>query len=177
MTTMPTRIEVDLYDAAKHVGTVMSRSAAQQINHWARIGRELETSAGVSHRDIAQVLAGQSSYDTLNGREQAMVRAEWDERTVEAREGLNFAAEFEAAGVAGWVEADAHGNTVIRNPAETGTPAPKTKVDRPAATRKAAAGKTAGTRAAASRTKSSATKSNATKAGAAKGTTAKRNAR
>lgn len=125
MTTMPTRIDVDLYDAAKQVGAVMSRSAAQQISHWARIGRELETSAGVSHRDIAQVLAGRGSYDTLNGREQAFVRAEWDERAAETRDGLNFAAEFEAAGVTGWVEADSHGDTVVHASAGTVDPAPE----------------------------------------------------
>ncbi len=177
MTTMPTRIEVDLYDAAKHVGTVMSRSAAQQINHWARIGRELETSAGVSHRDIAQVLAGRGSYDTLNGREQALVRAEWDERAAETREGLNFATEFEAAGVTGWVEADTHGNTVIHDSVGTVNPAPEAKVDQPAArTRKTPAVKKAGTRAAASRTKATPAVRGA-KSGAAKGTAAKRSTR
>ncbi|MGI8947595.1 MAG: TA system antitoxin ParD family protein [Ornithinimicrobium sp.] len=40
-----------------------SRSAAQQINHWARIGRELEASGKVSQRDIEAVLAGDGSYD------------------------------------------------------------------------------------------------------------------
>lgn len=109
----PTRIEADLYEAAKAVGVVMSRSAAQQVNHWARIGRELETSASVSHRDIARVLAGRGSYDTLNGQEQALVRAEWDERMAEVRDGLNLAEEFTAAGVTGWVESDPDGNTVI----------------------------------------------------------------
>lgn len=140
MTTMPTRIEVDLYDAAKHVGTVMSRSAAQQINHWARIGRELEASAGVSHRVIAQVLAGRSSYDTLNEREQALVRAEWDERAAQTRAGLNLATEFEGAGVTSWVEADAHGNTVVHDSAGTMHKAPEAEVDQPATrTRKAGA--------------------------------------
>lgn len=124
MTTMPTRIDADLYDAAKQVGTVMSRSAAQQINHWARIGREIEASAGVSHRDIAQVLAGRGSYDALNAREQALVRAEWDERISETRGDLNLAAEFAAAGVTGWVEADVHGDTQIRDSARAAAAPP-----------------------------------------------------
>jgi hypothetical protein len=113
----PTRIETDLYDAAKAVGTVMSRSAAQQINHWARIGRELEASPSINHRDIARVLAGRSSYDALNGHEQALVRAEWAEGITEARKGLDLATEFEAAGITGWVEADEDGNTVVHQPA------------------------------------------------------------
>lgn len=37
---MPTRVDGDLFDAAKSVGAIASRSAAQQISHWARIGRE-----------------------------------------------------------------------------------------------------------------------------------------
>ena len=38
-TTSPTRIDDELYASAKVVGSLMSRSAAQQIGHWARIGR------------------------------------------------------------------------------------------------------------------------------------------
>ena len=38
-----------------------------------------------------------------------------------AREALNLAAEFEAAGITGWAEADEHGNTIINTPA---TPTP-----------------------------------------------------
>src|SRR3546814_14823795 len=51
-----------------------------QIDHWARIGRELESSANLSHRDIQAVLAGDGSYDRLQEREQAIVRATWDEQ-------------------------------------------------------------------------------------------------
>ena len=115
MTAMPTRIEGDLFDAAKAVGAEMSRSAAQQINHWARIGRELEAAQGLSHRDIAAVLAGRSTYDSLEAREQAVVRAAWDERIAAARDDLDFEAEFIAAGET-WVEADAEGRTVVREP-------------------------------------------------------------
>jgi len=116
MTAMPTRIEPDLYDAAKTVGATMSRSAAQQINHWARIGRELEAAQGVSSRDIEAVLAGRASYDKLNVRDQAVVRAEWDERIADAQHSLDLEAEFTEAGQ-DWVEADTEGNTVLREPA------------------------------------------------------------
>jgi len=109
----PTRIDEDLFAAAKSAGEVLSRSAAQQINHWARIGRELEASQAVSARDIAAVLAGRASYDDLGAREQAVVRAEWDERITELRTGLNFEAEFTAAGDT-WSEADAQDRTVER---------------------------------------------------------------
>lgn len=103
----------DLFAAAKSAGELLSRSAAQQINHWARIGRELEASRAVSTRDVAAVLAGRASYDDLGTREQAIVRAEWDERMAALRTDLDLADEFTAAGDT-WVEADAQGHTVKR---------------------------------------------------------------
>ncbi len=119
MSSMPTRIETDLFEAAQSVGAVMSRSATQQINYWARIGREFESASGVNQRDIAAVLAGRRRYDALGALEQAVVRAEWDERIAEAREGLNLAAEFEAAGES-WIEADTAGRTVTRSSSARG---------------------------------------------------------
>ena len=112
-TSSPTRIDADLFAAAKSAGEVLSRSAAQQINHWARIGREVEASEAVRVRDIASVLAGRASYVALGAQEQAVVRAEWDERMTELRSGLNFEDEFAAAGDT-WSEADAAGGTVER---------------------------------------------------------------
>ena len=110
----PTRIDEDLFAAAKSAGELLSRSAAQQINHWARIGRELEASQAVSARDIGDVLAGRASYDDLSAREQAVVRAEWDERMTALRTGLNFDDEFSAAGDT-WSKGDADGRAVERD--------------------------------------------------------------
>ena len=58
---------------------------------------------------VANVLAGQASYDTLTEGEQAVVRATWEERDNAALSALNFAAEFKAAGES-YSEADEHGN-------------------------------------------------------------------
>lgn len=118
MSTMPTRVDGDLFAAAKSSGAVHSRSAAQQIAHWARIGRELEASASVSHRDIEAVLAGDGSYDALQEREQAIVRGSWDELIAERLSSLDLEQRFQAAGVE-WVEADDEGNLVVRGPAST----------------------------------------------------------
>lgn len=112
MSTMPTRVDGDLFEAAKSSGALHSRSAAQQLNHWARIGREFEASRNVSQADIARVLAGDGSYDALREREQAAVRVGWDERIAEGIGGLDFEAEFRAAGDT-WVEADDEGHTRI----------------------------------------------------------------
>lgn len=115
MSTMPTRVDGDLFAAAKSSGAVHSRSAAQQIAHWARIGRELEASTGVSQRDIEAVLRGDGSYDALQDREQAVVRGTWDEQIAERLSSLNLEQKFESAGVE-WVEADDEGNLVARGP-------------------------------------------------------------
>ena len=115
----PTRVDDDLFAAAKTAAQAMSRSASQQINHWARIGRELESSRAVSQRDIAAVLAAEEPYDDLAAREQAVVRAVWEERMAELREGLDLASEFRAAGDT-WSEADAAGR--VERAATAGPP-------------------------------------------------------
>jgi hypothetical protein len=112
---MPVRVDGDLFDAARVAGVALSRSAAQQISHWARIGREFEFSPGVSQRDIDRVLSGDGSYDELGEREQAVVRSAWTDRMTELRAALDLADEFTAAGRS-WSEADHAGNVVIREP-------------------------------------------------------------
>lgn len=111
--TIPMRIDGDVFDAARAVGAVASRSAAQQIAHWARIGRELEASPGTSQRDIQRVLSGDAAYDDLGERGQAVVRAIWDEELTNRQARLDLAAEFTRAGRS-WTDADEHGGIVPR---------------------------------------------------------------
>jgi len=68
----------------------MSRSTAQQIAHWARIGRELERGPSITLADVQAVLDGQSEYDSLNLHEQAVVRAEWASLIDQSRRGLRL---------------------------------------------------------------------------------------
>jgi ParD-like antitoxin of type II bacterial toxin-antitoxin system len=113
-TTSPARIEDDLYASAKLAGDALSRSASQQIAHWARIGREIQASASISHREIADALAGRASYDGLDPKEQAIVRAEWAERMAVYREELDLTKRFRAEGRT-WVELDDEGRVVERD--------------------------------------------------------------
>jgi hypothetical protein len=115
---MPTRVDGDLFAAAKVSAALHSRSAAQQIDHWARIGREFEASASVTHRDVEAVLAGNGSYDALQEREQAIVRATWDEHLAERLASVDLEQKLRDAGVA-YAEADAEGNLVIHAPSDT----------------------------------------------------------
>jgi hypothetical protein len=112
-TTSPARIDDDLYASAKLAGQVQSRSASQQVAHWARIGREIEASASVSHKDIALVLAGSRSYDSLSVKEQAIIRAEWSARIDTLRGALNLADQFAATGRT-WAELDDDGAVIER---------------------------------------------------------------
>ncbi|MDJ0396049.1 hypothetical protein QMK17_22255 [Rhodococcus sp. G-MC3] len=114
-TTSSLRIDDDLFAAAKLAGTVASRSAAQQVAHWALLGREIESSHHLSARDISDVLAGRQSYDALPVRGQAVVRAEWSERIESLTESLDFESEFAAEGRP-YVEADEDGNVKHVNP-------------------------------------------------------------
>lgn len=114
-TTSPTRIDDDLYASAKLAGEAQSRSAAQQVAHWARLGREIEASSNISQREIALVLAGSARYDDLSAREQAVVRTAWSARMTGRLDALDLAAEFSTSGRT-WVELDDNGEVVERGP-------------------------------------------------------------
>lgn len=51
------RVGAELFSLAQQHGALMSRSAAQQIEHWARIGAALEAT-GLSVNDVARLLRG-----------------------------------------------------------------------------------------------------------------------
>jgi predicted trehalose synthase len=112
-TSPPTRLDGELFEAAKAAGAVMSRSAAQQIAHWARIGREVEASDSISHRDVAAVLAGSQDYDALPAPEQAVVRAAWSQRLKERIASTDLVERFGERGQS-YVELDAGGQVVPR---------------------------------------------------------------
>lgn len=55
MSSNSIRIEAGLFEAAGIEGALMSRSAAQQIEHWARMGAALE-SCGLTVAEVAELL-------------------------------------------------------------------------------------------------------------------------
>ena len=136
--TMPLRVGDDLLASAKLAADATGRSAAQQIGYWAKLGRELERSGSVSVREIAEVLAGSRSYDALDPKAQATVRAEWDARVEARRAALNLAERFAAEGRS-WVEAGPSGTTVRRPAARDAAPSQRRRA---AAATKDAQGRT-----------------------------------
>lgn len=116
--TTPTRFDAALFESAQAAGARTHRSAAQQLAHWARLGRELEAAAGLSQRDIDRVLAGQLSYDDLGDREQAAVRTAWREGVDADLASLDLRARFAAQGRTRWSEADHEGNVSVHESSE-----------------------------------------------------------
>ena len=111
----PVRVDQELYDAAQAEASVQSRSAAQQLVHWARVGRALESTPGVSSRDVRELLTGGARFDDLNQAQRLVARVALDEQTANALESLDLAARFEDEGRS-FVETDDEDN-VIRTPA------------------------------------------------------------
>lgn len=111
---MPTRVDQELFETAKVAGRLQSRSAAQQIDHWARIGRELEAAPSVTLDSVDRVLRGELSYDELGSDEaQAMVRARWRDGLDERISSLDLQSQLEDADTP-WSEADDEGALVTR---------------------------------------------------------------
>ena len=74
----PTRIASDLYAAAQQVAVRESRSAAEQVNHWARVGQSVAMHRSASRRRIDAVLAGTLPMSVLRPDEREVVNAELD---------------------------------------------------------------------------------------------------
>lgn len=113
----PTRVDDEIYADAAAAGKYMGRSAAKQLSHWARIGRELEATAVMAtrRRRIDAVLAGHDDYDTLDADDQALVRSHWAERIDEQAATADIGAAKHAAGLP-YLTVDDAGNVVKMHP-------------------------------------------------------------
>ncbi|SKO14674.1 TA system antitoxin ParD family protein [Mycobacteroides abscessus] len=72
----PTRVASDLLDSAAAEGVRQSRSAKQQLDHWARLGREVSSQDSVSRRRVEAALAGRLSLQDLSVEEGVVFNAE-----------------------------------------------------------------------------------------------------
>lgn len=106
----------ELLEAAASVAGGSGRNVEEQLVHWARVGRELESSPSIAHAAVAAVLAGDASYDELEDGEQAIVRAVWCERIAARLGDLDLVVEFRNAGLS-WVELAEDGSIVRVDPA------------------------------------------------------------
>lgn len=80
MSSNSIRISVELFEQAQNRGAVLSRSTAQQIEHWARLGAAVEQS-GMSIDELVALLRGGAEADR---RSEAALWA--DKRARQARD-------------------------------------------------------------------------------------------
>jgi hypothetical protein len=60
------QIDKELYQEAKRQSNVQHRSAAKQVEHWAKIGRIAEENPDLSYNSIKSILFGLEDYRTGN---------------------------------------------------------------------------------------------------------------
>jgi hypothetical protein len=116
----PTRVARDLLDAAAQAGKRESRSAKQQLDHWARIGRSVSLQSSASRRRVDAVLAGTLPMSALRPDERSIVNAEIDAAVTTRAEATNFGDVLAAEGVT-TVALDADGALVAYHPDGTST--------------------------------------------------------
>ena len=95
----PTRVARDLLDAAAQEGQRASRSAKQQLDHWARIGRSVSLQSTAARRRIEAVLAGSLPRSALRPDERVIVDAELDAAITATARSTSFGAVLATRGV------------------------------------------------------------------------------
>lgn len=76
VTDRVTRVAADLIDSAAAEGARQSRSAKQQLDHWARVGRAVSSHHSAARRRVEAALAGDADLDTLSDEEGIVFDAE-----------------------------------------------------------------------------------------------------
>lgn len=89
-TDVPTRFSSDLVESAAVEGRRESRSAKQQLDHWARVGRSVSMHHTAARRRVEAVLAGDLPIAALSDAERVVANAEFDSRVQEQAATLGF---------------------------------------------------------------------------------------
>ena len=71
-----TRFAADLLDSAAAEGARQSRSAKQQLDHWARVGRAVSSRHSAARRKVEAALAGELELAELSEEEGVVFDAE-----------------------------------------------------------------------------------------------------
>ncbi|MGA9493299.1 MAG: hypothetical protein WBV80_24055 [Mycobacterium sp.] len=76
MTDRVTRVAADLMDSAAIEGARQSRSAKQQLDHWARVGRAVSSQETAARRRVEAALTGDLELRELSVEEGSVFNAE-----------------------------------------------------------------------------------------------------
>ncbi|KAB7755003.1 MULTISPECIES: TA system antitoxin ParD family protein [Mycobacteriaceae] len=110
-----TRVAADLFEAAAAEGARQSRSAKQQLDHWARVGRAVSTQHTASRRRVEAALAGQIDVAVLNTEEGVVFNAEVSASIEESLARTDYGAVLASRGIT-TVALDEDGQIVEHRP-------------------------------------------------------------
>jgi ParD-like antitoxin of type II bacterial toxin-antitoxin system len=96
----PTRVPSDLFDSAVVEGARENRSAKQQLEHWARVGRAVCARQTASRRRVEAALSGALPVERLSDEEGAVFDSEVESRLEARLRSTNLGAVLAARGVA-----------------------------------------------------------------------------
>ena len=99
VTDRPTRVAADLMDAAAVEGKRQSRSAKQQLDHWARVGRAVSAHSSASRQRVEAALRGALPERELTPDERVVLNAEVDATISETVRTVRFGEVLAARGV------------------------------------------------------------------------------
>ncbi len=103
-----TRFEVGLFEAAVDEGRRENRSARQQLEHWARLGREISSHETAARSRILAAVRGEIPLSTLEAEERVVANVELDVAIRERAATSAFGRALLKAGVSA-VALDDHG--------------------------------------------------------------------
>jgi hypothetical protein len=95
----PTRFATDLLESAAAEGKRESRSAKQQLDHWARVGRSVSMHQTAARRRVEAALAGELPLADLTDDERLVANAELDASIQAQAESMSFGARLAIEGV------------------------------------------------------------------------------
>ncbi|HTY34455.1 TA system antitoxin ParD family protein [Mycobacterium sp.] len=94
-----TRVAADLMDSAASEGARQSRSAKQQLDHWARVGRAVSSQHTASRRRVEAALAGQLATGELTVEEGVVFNAEISAAVEESLARTDYGAALAGQGI------------------------------------------------------------------------------
>jgi hypothetical protein len=97
-----TRVAADLVESAAAEGARQSRSAKQQLDHWARVGRAVSSQHTASRRRVEAALAGQLATGELTVEEGVVFNAEISAAVEESLARINYGAALAGQGSPRW---------------------------------------------------------------------------
>lgn len=95
----PTRFASDLLESAAVEGQRESRSAKQQLDYWARVGRSVSMHQTAARRRVVAALAGALPFAELSEAERLVAHADLDASMQMQAQSVSFGERLAAEGV------------------------------------------------------------------------------